>query len=183
LIVSFLAAVDRNLVLGDEKGIPWHLPADLKRFRKLTLGKPIVMGRTTFEHVGRPLDRRPNIVLSRRAGFRPDGVQVAGSIEEALKLSGDVPEVVVIGGGEVFRAALPWVNRLYLTIVEGDFTGTAYFPVEIPTPSGFEWRETHRETRPADEKNPHRHRFIVLDRVDSGSGGAPIRIRDLFKQG
>jgi dihydrofolate reductase len=183
LIVSFLAAVDRNLVLGDEKGIPWHLPADLKRFRKLTLGKPIVMGRTTFEHIGRPLDKRPNIVLSRRADFRPDGVRVAGSMEEALKLAGDAPEVVVIGGGEVFRAALPWVNRLYLTFVAGEFAGTAYFPGEIPTPPGFEWRETHRETHPADEKNPHAHRFVVVDRVEVASAaGAPLSVRGLVSR-
>jgi dihydrofolate reductase len=183
LIVSFLAAVDRNLVLGDEKGIPWHLPADLKRFRKLTLGKPIVMGRTTFEHIGRPLDQRPNIVLSRRPDFRPDGVQIAGSMEEALRLAGAVPEVVVIGGGEVFRVALPWVNRLYLTFVEGEFRGTAYFPAEIPTPAGFDWRETHREAHLADEKNPHPHRFVILDRIASGASGEPLSIRDLGKQG
>ena len=184
MIVSFLAAVDRNLVLGDEKGIPWRLPADLKRFRKLTLGKPIVMGRTTFEHIGRPLDKRSNIILSRQPGFRPQGVQVARTVEEALRLAGDVPEVVVIGGGDVFRAALPWVNRLYLTFVEGDFTGTAHFPAEIPTRPGSEWRETHRETHPADEKNPHTHRFVILDRVESVSGTeGTLSIRDLYKQG
>ena len=184
MIVSFLAAVDRNLVLGDEKGIPWHLPADLKRFRKLTLGKPIVMGRTTFEHIGRPLDKRPNIVLTGRPEFRPEGVLVARSMEEALKLAGDVPEVVVIGGGEVFRAALPWVNRLYLTFVEGDFPGTAFFPEEIPAPAGSEWRETHRETHVTDEKNPYAHEFVVLDRVEAGSAAAgPLSIRELYKQG
>ena len=180
MIVSFLAAVDRNLVLGDEKGIPWRLPADLKRFRKLTLGKPIVMGRTTFEHIGRPLDQRPNIVLSRRPGFPPEGVQVAGSMEEALKLAGEVPEVVVIGGGEVFRAALPWLDRLYLTFVEGDFRGTAYFPTEIPTPPGSEWRETHREDLPADEKNPHSHQYVVVDCVESpGAVGGDYKVLGL----
>jgi dihydrofolate reductase len=183
LIVSFLAAVDRNLVLGDEKGIPWHLPADLKRFRKLTLGKPIVMGRTTFEHIGRPLDKRPNIVLSRRPHFHPNGVQVAGSMEEALRLAGDVPEVVVIGGGEVFRAALPWVNRLYLTFVEGEFPGTAYFPAEFPTPAGCEWRVTRRETHPADEKNPHAHAFVIVDRVEAAApAGGPLAVRGLVSR-
>jgi dihydrofolate reductase len=180
LIVSFLAAVDRNLVLGDEQGIPWHLPADLKRFRKLTLGKPIVMGRTTFEHIGRPLDKRPNIVLSRRPDFQPDGVQVARSMEEALRLAGDVSEVVVIGGGDIFRVALPWVNRLYLTFVEGEFPGTAYFPAEVPTPPGFEWREMHRETHAADEKNPHAHRFVILDRIEtSGAPGSALPVQPL----
>jgi dihydrofolate reductase len=167
MIVSFLAAVDRNLVLGDEKGIPWHLPADLKRFRRLTLGKPIVMGRTTFEHIGKPLDKRVNIVLSRRADFRPDGVLVARSVEEAVRLAGDAPELVVIGGGEVFAAALPLVGRMYLTFVAGEFAGTAYFPTAVPTPRGFEWRVTHREEHPADEKNQFAHRYIVVERAAS----------------
>src|SRR4051812_50048516 len=92
--------MDRNLVIGDEKGTPWPLPADLKRFRRLTLGKPIVMGRTTFEHIGRPLDKRKNIVLSRRAGFRPQGGLVARAMGEAVQIAGDVAELVGIGGGE-----------------------------------------------------------------------------------
>jgi dihydrofolate reductase len=169
VIVSFLAAIDRNLVLGDEKGIPWHLPADLKRFRKLTLGKPIIMGRTTFEHIGRPLDKRTNIVLSRNPDYRPEGVVVASSLEDALRLAGDVPEVVVIGGGDVFRVALAYVNRLYLTFVEGEFKGTAFFPAEIPTPAGFEWRETRRVSYPADAKHRHPHHFVEVDRVECTS--------------
>ena len=181
MTVSFLAAVDRNLVLGDEKGLPWHLPADLKRFRRLTLGKPIVMGRTTFEHIGRPLDRRPNIVLSRRPDFRAEGVLVARSMDEAMRLAGDVPEAVVIGGGEVFRAALSWVDRLYLTFVEGEFAGTAFFPPTIPTPASLEWRETHRESHPADEKNPHRHQFVIVDRVESPHApGGPFLVLSLL---
>jgi dihydrofolate reductase len=167
MIVSFLAAMDRNLVIGDENGIPWHLPADLKRFRRLTLGKPIVMGRTTFEHIGKPLDRRLNIVLTRRADFQAEGVSVAGSVEEAVRLAGDAPEVVVIGGGEVFAAALPLVTRMYLTIVASEFRGTAHFPWFIPTPAGTKWVETHREDHPADEKNPYPHQYVVAERVDA----------------
>ena len=181
MIVSFLAAVDRNLVLGDEKGIPWHLPADLKRFRRLTLGKPIVMGRTTFEHIGKPLDKRVNIVLSRRPDFQPDGVLVARSMDDAVRLAGDVAELVVIGGGEVFMAALPRVGRMYLTFVDGDFAGTAYFPTEVPTAVGFEWRETNREYYPADDKNPHPHQFIVAELVQSPSApGGPFAVRQLM---
>ncbi len=181
MIVSFLAAVDRNLVLGDEKGIPWHLPADLKRFRKLTLGKPIIMGRTTFEHIGRPLDKRTNIVLSRNPDYRPDGVLVARSIEDALRLAGDVPEAVVIGGGDVFRAALPYVNRMYLTFVDGQFRGTAFFPAEIPTPAGFEWREAERMAYPADEKHQHPHHYVMVERVESpGSVVAAFSIQSLW---
>lgn len=180
MIVSFLAAVDRNLVLGDETGIPWHLPTDLKRFRRLTLGKPIVMGRTTFEHIGRPLDRRPNVVLSRRPDFRPEGVLVARSMDEAVRLAGDVPELVVIGGGEVFAVALPLVNRLYLTFVDGEFPGTAYFPTQIPTPPGHAWHLAHRESHPADEKNPYPHVYVDVERVEvSGAPGSPLRILGL----
>jgi dihydrofolate reductase len=179
VIVSFLAAVDRKLVLGDETGIPWRLPADLKRFRRLSLGKPIVMGRTTFEHIGRPLDKRVNIVLTRRPDFTAGGVLVAHSMEEALSLAGDVPEVVIVGGGEVYRAALPWVNRLYLTFVDGEYRGTAFFPAEVPTPAGHEWKETHREEFAADEANPIGHTFVVVELVEApGAVGGMRRVLD-----
>ncbi|HEX3147315.1 MAG TPA: dihydrofolate reductase [Gemmataceae bacterium] len=171
MIVSFLVAVDRNLLIGNQTGIPWHLPADLKRFRKLSLGKPIVMGRTTFEHIGRPLDKRVNIVLTRTADYRPDGVLVAHSIEEALRLAGDAPEVMVIGGAEVYRSALPFVTRLHITYVDGAFDGMAWFPATVPTPAGFEWRETHREAHPADQKNAFGHQYVVIERV--AVAGAP----------
>jgi dihydrofolate reductase len=181
VIVSFLVAMDRNLVIGDENGIPWHLPADLKRFRKLTLGKPIVMGRTTFEHIGRPLDKRTNIVLTRQPDYRPEGVLVAGSMAEAVRMAGDVPELIVIGGGDVFRAALPYVNRMYLTFVEGEFTGTAFFPAEIPTPPGHEWRETTRESYLSDDKNPHPHQYVVTERIESPRApGGPLKTLSHF---
>ena len=179
MIVSFLAAMDRNLVIGDEKGIPWHLPTDLKRFRKLTLGKPIVMGRTTFEHIGRPLDKRRNIVMTRRADYRPDGVTVVRSVDEAMAAAGDAPELVVIGGGAVFQSFVPWVQRMYLTFVDGDFRGTARFPEQIPTPAGREWRETHWETHPVDEKHAHANRYVVLDCVASAI--APGSVFDIRK--
>lgn len=181
MIVSFLAAMDRHLVIGNERGIPWRLPADLKRFRRLTLGKPIVMGRTTFEHIGRPLDKRVNIVLSRRKGFHPEGVIVAGSMDEAVHLAGDVPELVVAGGAEVFEAALPLVNRMYLTFVDGEFPGTAYFPESVSMPTGTGWIETLREMHPADEKNPFPYQYVVVERVlMPGSPGGPFSIRSLM---
>ena len=180
MIVSFLAAIDRNLVIGDEKGIPWHLPADLKRFRKLTLGKPIVMGRTTFEHIGRPLDRRPNIVLTRRADYRPDGVIVARTVSEAMAAAGDAPELVVIGGGEVYACFVPLVGRLYLTFVVGEFRGTAHFPAAIPAPAGTEWRVTSLEAYPPDDKNLHPHHYVVVERVEAGgAAGAPLDVWSL----
>jgi dihydrofolate reductase len=165
MIVSFLAAMDRKFVIGDERGIPWHLPADLKRFRKLTLGKPIVMGRTTFEHIGRSLDKRPNIVMTRRADYGPDGVTVVRSVDEALAAAGDASELVVIGGGAVFQCFLPVVTRMYLTFVEGEFRGTAYFPWFVPTPPNTKWIEVRREDCPADGKNPISHQYVVAERV------------------
>jgi dihydrofolate reductase len=181
MIVSFLAAMDRNLVIGDERGIPWHLPADLKRFRRLTLGKPIVMGRTTFEHIGKPLDKRVNFVLSRRTSFLPDGALVVHSMEEVVRLAGGVPELVVVGGGRVFEAALPLVGRMYLTFVDGEFPGTAYFPESVSMPPGTGWVETLRETHPADEKNPYPHQYVVVERVLlPGSPGGQLSIRSLI---
>jgi dihydrofolate reductase len=182
MIVSFLAAMDRNLVIGDEKGIPWHLPADLKRFRKLTLGKPIVMGRTTFEHIGRALDKRPNIVMTRRTDYRPEGVTVVHSVDEAIFAAGDAPELVVIGGGAVFQCFLPVVMRLYLTFVEGEFRGTAHFPEWIPAPANSTWREMKRERFPADDKNPYQHVYVVLERVQSSETTAgAIHVRSLAR--
>jgi dihydrofolate reductase len=181
LIVTYLAAMDRNLVIGDERGIPWHLPADLKRFRRLTLGKPIVMGRTTFEHIGKPLDKRVNIVLSRRTDFRPDGVLVARSVEDAVRLAGGVPELMVVGGGRVFEAALPLVSRMYLTFVDGEFPGTAYFPESVSISPGTGWVEALRETHRADEKNPYPHQYVVVERVLlPGSPGGALSIRSLM---
>lgn len=169
--------MDRNLVIGDEKGIPWHLPADLKRFRKLTLGKPIVMGRTTFEHIGRPLDKRTNIVLTRKTDYHPEGVLVAHSVEEALRLAGVAEELVIVGGGEVYRAFRSRANRLYITFVEGEFRGTAHFPLEFPTPQGFAWEVMHRESHAPDEKNPHAHQYVVVDRREqSASQGGDFNI-------
>jgi len=100
-------------------------------------------------------------------------------MEEALSLAGDVPEVVIVGGGEVYRAALPWVNRLYLTFVDGEYRGTAYFPAEVPTPPGHEWTETHREAFAADEANPVAHTFVVVELVEAaGAAGGARRVLD-----
>lgn len=164
-MISLIAALSSNLVIGDDHGMPWHLPADLKRFRRLTLGKPIIMGRTTFAHIGKPLDQRTNIVLTRKPNVTFAGVLVAHSLPEALALAGAVPEVMIVGGGEVYQSAIAVAERLYLTLVEGEFTGTAYFPAAFPTPIGFAWQEVQREHYPADAKNPHAHTFIVFDRV------------------
>jgi dihydrofolate reductase len=123
------------------------------------------MGRTTFAHIGRPLERRTNIVLTRQPDFHAPGVVVAHSLAEAFEAAGAVPEIMVVGGGEVYRAAIGLAERLYLTRVDGDFAGTAFFPDAWAVPAGSRWVVQQHAHLPADAKNPYPHQFIVLDRV------------------
>jgi len=159
-------AYAKGRVIGRDNALPWDLPADMKRVRTLTMGKPLIMGRRTYESIGRPLEGRTSIVLTRDPGFRPPGVLVARSNDGALALAGDVPEAIVFGGAEVFRAFLPGADRLYITEIDADIPGDRTFP-EIDE---REWREVEREEFAADERNPHAYRFLTLDRRrDTGS--------------
>ena len=167
--VSMIVAMDCNGLIGNGSAMPWHLPADLKRFRKLTTGRPIVMGRKTLESIGRALPDRVNIVLTRQSGWTHEGVEVVDSVERALAMAGDaakrlgVDEMFVIGGAEVYSAMLPHVQRLYLTIVEGEFTGDVYLP------NGMLERFTTTigevENCKADDRNRHDHQFMVRARA------------------
>lgn len=167
--VSAIAAVGEDLVIGTDSGLPWRLPADLRRFKRLTLGKPVVLGRKTLELIGKPLVERPNIVLTRSASFAMPGAHIAHTPEEALQTAAGLggEEVMVAGGGEVYRALLPQTTRLYLTVVPGRFAGNAFFPAGLPG----RWRITSTEHFPADEKNAHPHTFHVLDRDPDSSPG------------
>lgn len=171
MTVTLLVAMARDGLIGAEGRLPWHLPADLKRFRRLTLDHPIIMGRRTYESIGRPLDRRTNIVLSRSLIKPPPGRLLARSFDEALALAAASggerapEEVFVIGGAAVFRAALPVAGRIDRTIVEGDWSGDVFFPNDAFDPR--QWRVVHRETRPADARNPQPHVFEVLERVEA----------------
>ncbi len=169
MLVSCIAAMDRSGRIGDGLKMPWHLPRDLKRFRAMTMGKPIVMGRRTFDSIGRPLPGRVNIVMSRHAEFGADGVRVARSIDEALEIAEEsqAGEACVIGGGVIFEATVGLWKRLHLTIVEGEFRGETRFPIVRIEPGC--WRPTFEEAWPADFKNPHPLRFLDLDRGE-GSG-------------
>jgi dihydrofolate reductase len=171
--VSVIVAMDRKGLIGDERGLPWHLPRDLRRFRDLTLGKPIIMGRTTHEYVGRPLPGRENIVLSRRPSLALPGCTAAHSLEEALRYAGGrAEEAFVIGGGEVYREALPRADRVCLTLVDGVFAGTTYFPFDLL--EAGRWVVTHRELAEADAKNTFRHLFLVLERGTDPARGQPF---------
>jgi dihydrofolate reductase len=152
VIVTLVAAVAENGVIGRAGRLPWRLPADLRHFRRLTTGHTVVMGRRTQEEIRRPLAGRRNIVLTRRPGFRAEGFEVAGSLEAALALAAGEPEVFVIGGGEVYCEALPRADRMVLTHVHAAVEGDTRFPAFDPAG----WRVVGEELHPADEANPHR---------------------------
>ncbi len=184
MLVSLIAAMDRRGLIGDGRGLPWHLPRDLRRFREYTWGKPILMGRTTFELIGRPLPGRLNVVLTHDPQYTAPGCRVARSLDEALSVAEDHlataagGEAVIIGGAKVYAEALPRCDRLYLTIVDGAFEGTAYFPVAELL--GQTWRPLRQpETCPPDEKNAHGHSFHVLERVREKTLGGVDLVAEL----
>lgn len=157
--VTLVVAVARNGVIGREGQLPWHLPADLKHFKAVTLGKPIIMGRRTFESIGRPLPGRRNIVLSRSSG-PPPGAEGATSLQGALSMCAGTPEACVIGGGEIFRLALPLATRVELTRVHADIAGDVHFP-ELPSPP---WREIACAEHPSDERHAYAMSFQTWSR-------------------
>lgn len=159
--ISLILAMADNRVIGRDGDLPWHLPADLARFKKLTVGHTIVMGRKTFESIGRPLPRRRSVVVSRDPGYRAEGAEVAGSLEEALELTAGDGEVFVIGGAAVFAEALPRADRLYLTRVHAEVEGDVVCP---PLDDGS-WRMVGEERHEADERHAHPFTFQVYDRA------------------
>jgi dihydrofolate reductase len=159
-LVTLIVAMDRRGVIGRDGGLPWRLPDDLKRFKALTLGKAVVMGRKTFESIGKPLPNRRNIVISRRHDFRADGVDAAPDFATALELCVGENEIMVIGGAEVYRAALPLANKIELTRVEAEVDGDTFFPgIGLA-----DWRETAQEHHPADSRHEYAMRFVTLER-------------------
>lgn len=160
--ISLIAAMADNRVIGSANKLPWKLPADMQWFRQQTLGKPIVMGRKTFESFGaKPLPGRTNIVVTGDINFHAEGCVIAHSIEESLQRAGDVPEIMIIGGASFYAQLLPRAHRLYLTLVHHRFDGDSWFPEFDRT----RWRETQRIDRAADEKNPYACSFLILDRA------------------
>ncbi len=158
-LFSLISAVARNRVIGIHNTLPWQLPEDLQHFKRLTLGHHILMGRKTFESLGRPLPGRTSVVISRDAGYAlPEGCLLAGSIAEALNLCGDETEVFCIGGAQLYAQVLPQANRLYLTEIDADFEGDAWFPVFDRTA----WHETAREAQVSAEGL--RYAFVTYTR-------------------
>jgi dihydrofolate reductase len=159
--ISIIVAMDANGVIGHDNELPWHLPADLQHFKKTTMGKPILMGRKTYESIGRPLPGRTNIVITRDSRYQAAGCVVVNSIDAAMEVAGEQEEIMVIGGAEFYRQVLPHTNTIYLTRIHATFDGDTAFP-EL---KDADWREVERSDQAADEKNPHDYSFIRLDRV------------------
>lgn len=157
MTISIIAAMTKQGVIGIHNRLPWHLPADLKHFKELTLGKPIVMGRKTFHSIGKALPGRENIVLTRDKDFRAPAIGVVHSVEEVLMLNNPNTELMVIGGDEIYKQFLPHTEKLYLTIVDAAIKGDAFFPAL----NMDEWEEVYREEHGADEKNSYPYTFIT----------------------
>ena len=163
--IALIAARARNGVIGRNNQLPWRLPADLQHFKRLTMGKPIVMGRKTWESLGRPLPGRRNIVVTRDPGFSCEGCVVVHGIDEALAAAQGSHEFMFIGGAELYTQVLPRADRLYLTEVGADVEGDVTFP-------GFDaadWAEVERQTCTADDRNEYDYDFVVLDRRTAGA--------------
>ncbi len=161
MIISMIAAMGDNRVIGVDGDMPWRLPADLKWFKQTTLGKPVIMGRKTYESIGRALPGRTNVVITRQADFTAEGCTVVHSIDEALQAAGDVPEVMIIGGAAIYQACIPRAERLYMTIVHAAFDGDTYFP-EFDA-SKWEWTPVAEHN--ADDRNAYDTTYFVLDRI------------------
>ena len=159
--VSIVVATDEHGGIGLGGRLPWHLPHDLKRFKALTMGKPIVMGRRTFDSIGRALPGRVNIVVSRQSGLGIDGCVVVPSLEAALEAAGEADETCVIGGAEIYRLALPLAGTLHLTRVHATVGADTFFPVI----DAAQWEEISRDDCPADDRHAYPYSFVTLRRV------------------
>jgi dihydrofolate reductase len=157
---SLVVAMSRNRVIGRGNKLPWHLPDDLASFKRVTMGRPVIMGRRTYESIGKPLPGRLNIVVSGRENFNAPGCTVVRSMDEAYRAAGEAEEVSIIGGGAIYEAALPAVDTIYLTEVDADVEGDAFFPAIDPT----QWKETELERHPADARHAYPFRIVKLER-------------------
>lgn len=159
--LSLIAAIAENRVIGVRNTLPWHLPADLKYFRRLTVGHPIILGRRNYESIGRPLPERTNIVITRRTDYSAPGCRVVHTLEAALAAANGTSEIFIVGGAEVYAQTLAQADRLYLTFVHAVVPGDTFFP-EFDL---REWRELAREYHAADEKHAHAFSFVTLERL------------------
>jgi dihydrofolate reductase len=155
--LSIIVAFDRNRLIGKNNLLPWHLPADLKHFRTLTMGHHMIMGRRTYESIGKPLPGRVSVVITRQKGLEIPGCIVVNDFDEAIESCGAQEEVFVIGGAEIFNCTMPLATRLYITRIDHAFEGDTWFPEINPS----DWKEVSIESHTSDEKNPWPYSFIT----------------------
>jgi dihydrofolate reductase len=158
-LITLIVAVADNGVIGRDNALPWHLPEDLKRFKRQTMGKPIVMGRKTYESIGKPLPGRHNIVMTRDTNYQRDGITVVHGVDEAVKAADDAPEIMVIGGADLFRLFLPRAGRVHLTRVHAQVDGDVMWP-----PLDASWGVVGVESHAADERHAHAMTFEVWEK-------------------
>ena len=159
-MISLIVAASENHVIGRDGELPWRLSDDLKRFKAVTMGKPIVMGRKTWESIGRPLPGRQNIVITRQPGYLAEGCDVVTTVDQAVAVAGEAAEIMVIGGSEIYALFLPAAERLYLTRVHAEVEGDAFFPSP-----GDDWRLVSNTPHAADENNEFDVSFRVYERA------------------
>ncbi len=159
-LISLLVAATENDVIGRDLGLPWHLPDDLKHFKALTLGKPVLMGRRTFESIGRPLPGRTNLVLTRATDWSVPGVMVVADLDAAVRAAGSAPELVVAGGAQVYALALPRATRIHLTRIHAIIAGDT----RLPELDLGDWIELSRQLHPVDARHPYAMSFVTLQR-------------------
>lgn len=161
-MISLIVAMDQNRLIGKDNQLPWHLPADLQYFKKVTMGKPIVMGRKTFDSIGRVLPGRENVIVTRNRSYTNDNCTVLHSVDEVKQFAeASEQEVFIIGGAEIFKEILPVADRLYITEIQESFEGDTYFPAIDEK----KWKLVSSTPGIVDEKNKYAHQYIVLERV------------------
>ncbi|OGT36540.1 MAG: dihydrofolate reductase, partial [Gammaproteobacteria bacterium RIFCSPHIGHO2_12_FULL_38_14] len=160
--LSAIAAMADDRLIGKNNRLPWHLPADFKHFKSLTTGHIVIMGRRTYESIGKPLPNRTNIVITRNTSFEAPGCIIMNSIDDAIQFAaqGTETEIFILGGEAIYKACIPYLDRIYLTLVHHHFEGDAYFPIL----DASVWVETKREDHSADEHNPYAYSFTMLER-------------------
>jgi dihydrofolate reductase len=165
MVVSLVAAASDNNVIGKNNALPWRMPADMKFFKNLTMGHTVIMGRKTFESMGKPLPGRKNVIITRNRGFKAQDCIVTDSISEALRLCNNEGEVFIVGGSEIYKQVIKNADKIYLTRIHGMFDGDAYF-TDIHED---EWKESKRTEFAADEKNPYSYAFVEYVRIKKGT--------------
>ena len=158
--LSLIAAISENGVIGRDNKLPWHMPADLAHFKRLTMGKPVLMGRRTWESLPGILPHRTHVIFTRDRDYVAEGGFVVHSIQQAIDFAGDAEELMVVGGANLYAQTLPLASRMYLTIVHDHFDGDTAFPDYEKA----DWREVSREQHDSDERNPHAYSFLIFER-------------------